>query len=313
VLRLLLLRIDALVGPTIAPVAAAVYAIGAVVLVLALAHAWFRIWFEWATARSNLTRGWIAPCPTCRQRRPVEAGYCAQCGARLAVPWPLRWRILAGGVQRPRRLFARLFEIVWMATVSFVCILIVRQEALAPEGVLQRFFAGLGMASLAWCVLASGRLLSSSTRGLVSRITSPVRFLAAFGATAITLFLADQAHPIKQKALAQFSVTEAGARIGNRVLPLENNEIAVEYLELEHARLGWHYVIPLAITGKESQPLQVDRSDRWIADFLRAHRDVFESHGLLLHERTDKRPVLPGSNYEIDDVAGQVGIRRIEP
>jgi hypothetical protein len=197
-----------------------------------------------------------------------------------------------------------------MGIFSVASVLIVRQEALDLEGELHRFLTGLLLASLAWLGLSASRALAGAP-GIAARIRLPLRALSASVAVAFTLFFADQSRPIEHADLVRFTVSDAGALVGKRLVHLEKNEVLVEYVELDHTATGWHYVIPMAITGKESEPLHVNAIDRWIADVVLAHVDTFQSRGLLVHSRIDKRQVAPGETYEIADIAGQVTIRRV--
>jgi hypothetical protein len=312
-LRWFLLHADALVGQSLGSIAALVYAVGFALCLATVVILWGGLWVDLATARHGIERVWFAECSRCGGRRRIRGTECSDCGSRLGLPLLLRLRMRVlkdDAPSRPRRILRTAF----LAALTIAAALVVLEaRAWAPENTLQRAFLGLLLASLAWLMSAVARLLRRGLRSPVRLVFLVLRSLAALGATSVAFVLADQSRPIPETPLATFSVAQDGAHVGTRTLPLDGSAISIEYVQFDAPTLGWHYVVPQALSGRGREPLPVDFTDRWIVEFLQARVDALQSRGLDIHTRADKRIVEAGSRYEVADVGGQVTIRKVAP
>ncbi|MFZ5468216.1 MAG: hypothetical protein ACOZIN_02165 [Myxococcota bacterium] len=309
-LRWLFQNLDTSLGPTLEPAGHVLYVGGLLLLGVMVARAWWTVWVERAAAGAGVTAGWIASCRTCRARVPLRGAACAVCGTPLAVPFPLRLR-LTSSLDRGR--VGRAMDLAGALLFTLACAFFALSvQALIPAGPLHRFFLGAGLVGFALAAGACARALGSSGNGVVSRAGAGLQALAAAGLTVVALFFAEQSRPAQASTLLRIEVSTGGARVGEHRLSLSNGELAVDYVQLDHATLGYHHVVPLAVVGAERAQLPLSYVDSWLLDWLIRHSEELERRGLLVRRRTDRRAVEPGHSYELVDREGQVGIHRVD-
>jgi len=183
--------------------------------------------------------------------------------------------------------------------------------ALAPQGELHRLF--IGFALMAWAAVGwfGGRMLRLEPRGLLPRVGDGLVVLAAIGAMAIALFLADAARPISEIPLARFTIFKGVARIGEELIPLPHGEISFEYLQLDHELLGYHRIVSVGFSSDERVPLPRNAIAHEIVNHLRQHAVGYTNRGLTVRLRTERILVSPNQTYEVIQREGQVLIRRV--
>jgi hypothetical protein len=308
-LRWLLQNLETSLGPSLAPAARLLYWGALALLLFMVARLWWSGLMARATARAGLVRGWTGPCPTCSERQPLRGGACARCGTSLGLPWALRLHLVGTGGPGWLRRAAELTGAGAFTLTSVLLLLTAR--VWAPDGDLHRLFLGLAVLGFALVGGALSGMVGGSGRGVLSRAGSGLQAMAALGLAVVALLLADQSRPAPQVGLLRFTVSEAGAQVNGRMVPLLNGEVAVDYFQLDQASLGLHHVVPLALSGRERVELAVSGQDRWLMDWLVRHAEALETRGFTVRQRTDRRTVAPGGAWELRDVGGQVGVYRV--
>ncbi len=312
-LRLLFESLEGILGPSLAGVSRLVYWSGlSLVAAVALLSLW-RVWLDHATSRAGLAQRWVATCPACGRAGVVRGSACSHCGKPIEMPWPVRVRARGPGwretpaVRRAARAYRLAGTALFLLLVAWT---VAAAGALTPRGELHRLFLGLGLLGLAAAGRSAGRALCLERRGVIARAGDGLQALAAVGVLAVSLFLASAARPAGETVLARFGAADGAVRIGDRLLPTSHGEIGVEYVQLDHATLGYTRIVPLAFVGAERAPLPLGRIDRWLIDHLRAHADAYEARGLTVRIRSDRHQVVPGGTYEVVVTGGQLLIRR---
>ena len=191
---------------------------------------------------------------------------------------------------------------VWIVTAT---------GSLATQGALHRLFLGLAFAALAVFGWLAGRALGMRRHGLLARAGDAVMALAAIGTMAVALFLADSARPQQEIPLARFDSIANTAQIGEQVLFLPEGEIGFEYLQLDQENLGYHRIIPLALSGRERIPFQRNALKQRVISHLRKHATGYTARGLTVRLRTDRLRITPGQSYEVVEREGQVLMRNV--
>lgn len=154
-------------------------------------------------------------------------------------------------------------------------------------------------------------MLRLDSRGMLSRVGDALMALAAIGAMAMALFLADAARPISETQLARFTTFQGVARIGEQLIPLAQGEVGFEYLQLDHELLGYHRVISVGFSSGERVLLPRNAIAKGIVNHLRQQAVGYTNRGLTVRLRTERILVSPGQSYEVIQREGQVLIRRI--
>ncbi len=313
-LRLLFQNIEQSFGSSLSPVSLLVYCGGLTLLgVVVLVPVW-RVWMEYATARIGMERHWVMTCGRCGTRTIVSGRLCGQCEEDLGIPWIVRlwtastsshgWTIPPHVRWAGHLLGSAVFLLLSVWVVAGI-------GALAPQGALHRLF--LGLAIVGWAVFGwvGGRAVRIGKHGVLARARDALMALAAVGAMAVALFLADAARPSQDIALARFETFANAAQIGPRVLQLSEGEIGFEYLQLDQEHFGYHRIVPLGFYGGQRLPVERSALKRWLVSHLRAHAASYTARGFTVRIRTERLRIEPGQSYEVVERAGQVLIRRV--
>jgi hypothetical protein len=312
--RALFQGIERSLGPGLAHTSLLVYWGGLILLALAVCVPLVRIWLDYALARIGLAQYWVMTCGQCGKRSLVLGRSCGECGRDLGIPWPVRlWTSLPGRRESvwARRLrwaghllgsTAFLLLSIWMVTAT---------GALAPRGQLARLF--LGCALLAWAMVGwfGGRAMRLAARGIVARAGDLLVGLAALGLMSVALFLADVARPVPEIPLVRFVAVDTRVRVADRLLPLSEGEIGVEYLQVEQELMGYRRIIPLALVGAERLPFPRGMAGQWLVNHLRRQADRYTARGLVVRLRSERLRVTAGQAYEVIRRDGQLIIRRV--
>jgi hypothetical protein len=313
-LRLIFQNIEQSFGPSLSPASWLVYCVGLTLLgVVVLVPIW-RVWMEYQIMRTGMERHWVMTCGRCGTQTIVSGRVCGQCEEDLGIPWLVRfWTIPMGSregmIPRQVRWAGHLLgSVVFLLLSAWV---VAGTEALAPQGALHRLFLGLALVALAVFGWVGGRALRIGKHGALARVGDALMGLAAIGAMAVALFLADAARPSKEIPLARFETFANAVQVGPRVLQLSDGEIGFEYLELDQKHFGYHRIVPLGFSGSDRLPVERSTLARWLVSHLRAHAAGYTARGFTVRIRTERLRIEPGHSYEVVERAGQVLIRRV--
>ncbi len=313
-LRLLFQSLEQSLGPSLSQAAEVIYWIGVILLAGAVLVPVYRVLMEYAAARRGLEQHWVITCRNCGKLTMVRGRLCGHCDGELDIPWTLkRWASLP---VRHRGKWARrlkwaghllgsagfLLLSLWVATAI---------GALTPHGELYRLFVGFAL--MAWAAVGwfGGRMLRLEPRGLLTRVGDAIMALAAIGAMAMALILADAARPISERSLARFTTFQGVARIGEQLIPLTQGEVGFEYLQLDHELLGYHRIISVGFSSGERVPLPRNAIAQKIVAHLRQHAVGYTNRGLTVRLRSERILVSPNQSYEVIQRGDQVLIRRV--
>jgi hypothetical protein len=313
-LRLLFQSIEQSLGQSLSQVSWLFYCGGLTLLVFVILVPVWRIRMQYLTARTGMEQRWVMTCGHCGRQTLVSGRKCGTCENDLGIPWMVRlWTAFTRKGEGPfvRRLkwgvhllgsAAFLLLSVWIVTAT---------GSLAPQGSLHRLFLGLAFVALAVFGWLGGRALGIRQHGLLARAGDAMIALAAIGAMAVALFLADSARPQREISLVRFDTSANAARIGEQVLLLPEGEIGVEYLQLDQENLGYHRIIPLTLSGREGISFQRNALKQWVISHLRKHAAGYTARGLTVRLRTDRLRITPGQSYEVVEREGQVLMRNV--
>jgi hypothetical protein len=313
-LPLLFQTLEQSFGSTLSQAAFVIYWSAVLLLAYTLAAPIYRLWVEYATVRTGLERQWIMTCPQCGERTIVQGRRCANCRGNLEIPLTVRlWH--AGTMRRESRLVRWLrWTIHGLAITGFVAASLVGMlmtGALAPQGELHRLF--LGVAITAWAAVGwlAGRALHLGPGGPLGRLRDAVLAMAAIGILAMALFLAHMARQNQEFTLVRFSTEGGMARLADQSLPLTGGEIEFEYLQLDHALLGYHEIIGLALQGQGRVPIPRRNLKQWTLRHLWEYADAYAARGLTVRRLTERLHVERDQSYEVVLRGRDITVRRI--
>ena len=313
-LRLLFQSIEQGLGQSLSQVSWLVFGGGLTLLVFVILVPPWRIRMQYLTARTGMEQRWVMTCGHCGRQALVSGRKCGTCGNDLGIPWMVR--LWTASTRKSEGTFLRRLKwgvhLLGSATFLLFSVWIVTATgSLAPQGALHRLFLGLAFVALAVFGWLAGRALGMRRHGLLTRAGDAVMALAAIGTMAVALFLADSARPQQEIPLARFDSIANTAQIGEQVLFLPEGEIGFEYLQLDQENLGYHRIIPLALSGRERIPFQRNALKQRVISHLRKHATGYTARGLTVRLRTDRLRITPGQSYEVVEREGQVLMRNV--
>jgi hypothetical protein len=313
-LHLLFQSIEAVLGRSLSQVAGLVYWTSLLTLIIAACLPMYRLWRDHRILRSGVNQRWVMTCGQCQRLTLINTGRCDYCDADLALPWSLKRRASSqtrvsskpvSYVRFSGRLLGSLFFIgvsVW---------LLVTLGTFAPEGPLHQLL--LGFSLLTWTAL--GRLMARTLRlesgSIGGRFTDTVLVVAALGMLSLTLFLTDAARSQQGSVLAHLTAGTNTVAIGPHQVSVPNGEVSYEYLQLDHDLLGYHRIIPLALTGTERLLLTQSPFQGWVTERLGRYADGRIRRGLMIRRRAEHLRIVPGEVYQVIQREGQVLVRRV--
>jgi len=311
-LRLLFQSIEQSLGQSLSQISLLFYCGGLTLLVFVILVPVWRIRMQYLTTRTGMEQRWVMTCGHCGRQTLVSGRKCGTCGNDLGIPWMVRlWTVFS---RKSEGAFVR--RLKWgvhlLGSVAFLLLsvwIVTATGSLAPQGALHRLFLGLAFVALAVFGWLGGRALGIKRHGMLARAGDAMIALAAIGAMAVALFLADSARPQREISLVRFDTSVNAARIGEQVLLLPEGEIGVEYLQLDQENLGYHRIIPLALSGRERIAFQRNALKQWVISHLRKHATGLTARGLTVRLRTDRLRITPGQSYEVVEREGQVLMR----
>ena len=311
-LRLLFQSIEQSLGQSLSQISLLFYCGGLTLLVFVILVPVWRIRMQYLTTRTGMEQRWVMTCGHCGRQTLVSGRKCGTCGNDLGIPGMVR--LWTAFTRKSEGAFVR--RLKWgvhlLGSVAFLLLsvwIVTATGSLAPQGALHRLFLGLAFVALAVFGWLGGRALGIKRHGMLARAGDAMIALAAIGAMAVALFLADSARPQREISLVRFDTSVNAARIGEQVLLLPEGEIGVEYLQLDQENLGYHRIIPLALSGRERIAFQRNALKQWVISHLRKHATGLTARGLTVRLRTDRLRITPGQSYEVVEREGQVLMR----
>jgi hypothetical protein len=135
--------------------------------------------------------------------------------------------------------------------------------------------------------------------------------VAALGALSLTLFLTDAARSQQGSVLAYLIAGTTTVAIGPHVVSVPNGEVTYEYLQLDHDVLGYHRILPLALSGADRVLLTKSPVQGWVAERLGRYADGRIRRGLIIRRRAEHVRTVPGETYQVIQREGQLFVRRV--
>jgi hypothetical protein len=243
----------------------------------------------------------------------VTGPRCGYCDADLELPWIVK-RLVAqpkrsGRAWWPQAQFTLRLSGNLLFLIGSIWT-IVSLGALTPNGRLHQFFLGLCLLSWVGVGRSLARTLHPGPSPVIRRFAGAVVATAAVPALVVTLVFADGAQSRQESALAALTAGERTALIGEQVLAVPTGELRVEYLQVDHELLGYHRIIPVAVSGAERVPLQHGATG-WLTDRLSRYADGQPRRGWTVRRRAGLLRLVPGEAYEIIQREGEVRVRRM--
>jgi hypothetical protein len=312
-LRSLFQAIEQFFGPSLDMVAMAVYWCGIVLLAHRVVSPLFRLRMEMVSTRLKLQESVVMECPYCHRETVVHDAQCAFCRKSLTLPLSVRaWHFVRLRRQPMWWRWTRwTYDSLGLAAFAALTIAgFLALRAWAPVGPMQRLFIGLALAcwvAIGWLV---SRVLNLNAGGPIARLRDAVFAFAVAGMLAVLLLFAAESKPVEEMILWRIPVGEGAiARIDNRALALPQGVIGFEYLQVDHERLGFHRVIPVAFLGSERLELPHSGIEKWFLDNLWKYGQGYSERGLSVRSRVEQFNVVPNQRYEVVERDKQVFLR----
>jgi hypothetical protein len=313
-LHLLFQSIEAGLGRFLSQVAGLVYWISLLTLIIAACLPIYRLWRDHRILRAGVNQRWVMTCGQCQRLTLINTGRCDYCDADLALPWSVKRR-----ASSQTRVSSKLVQYVRFAGrllggllfIGLSVWLLVTLGAFAPEGPMHQLLIGFSL--LTWTALArlTARTLSLEIGSIAGRFTDAVLVVAALGVLSLTLFLTDAARSQQGSVLAHLTAGTNTVAIGPHVVSVPNGEVRYEYLQLDHDVLGYHRIIPLALSGTDRALLTQSAFQGWITERLGRYADGRIRRGLMIRRRTEHLRIVPGEAYQVIQREGEVLVRRL--
>jgi hypothetical protein len=301
-LALLLQTIENALGPSLAFAASVAFWTGIAMVVYMGLVPVARVALDIGAASIGLARHWVMQCPTCKRTAVVSGAACEHCGKPLGIPLHVRVRNFFSPEVEPD--WWRYLRWFWSGlgvagfTIATLAVLI-QSGAWSPQTNVEKLLVGLAL--IAWAGLAwlTARVLGLNTGGPISRLRDAVFALAALAVLSTLVTLAVAARPVPETLLARVTVQGQVAQVNGQSIPLVGYLFGFEYLQLDHAVLGYQKVIPLAVVGSSSIALPQSGLTRRISDHFWEHANAYTSRGLSVRKRTEQVLVNETGIYDV--------------
>lgn len=311
-LAALLQTIEQGLGPSLSLAGGAVFVAGLLLLAYLILAPALGVIVEMQAAGVGLVREWLMYCAHCRHMTLATGSECEHCGEQLRIPWTVRLRHFFGHDNEPRwlrtlRWIYTLLGVTAFALVSIAALLL--SGAWSPQTSLEKLFVGLSLMTwggLAWLL---GRVFGIGTGGPISRVRDAVFSLALVAVLLATTTLASAARPVEETVVARVEVNGQVAQLGTQATALAGYQLGFEYLQIEHASVGFQHLTPLAVVGTQRIELPVSPSRKWITALLWKHAAGLGARGFTVRKRTDQFAVSRPGLYEIVLRGDQVNMR----
>jgi hypothetical protein len=313
-LHLLFQSIEAVLGRSLSQVAGLVYWTSLLALIIAACLPMYRLWRDHRILRAGVNQRWVMTCGQCQRLTLINTGRCDYCEADLALPWSLKRRAssqtrVSSKPVRYVRFSGRLVGSLLFIGLSVW--LLVAIGTFAPEGPLHQLLIGVSV--LTWTAL--GRLTARTLRlevgSIPGRFTDAVLTVAALGALSLTLFLTDAARSQQGSVLAYLTAGTNTVAIGPHQVSVPNGEVRYEYLQLDHDLLGYHRILPLALSGSDRVLLTQSPIQGWVTERLGRYADGRIRRGLVIRRRAEHLRIIPGEAYRVIQRGREVLVQRL--
>jgi hypothetical protein len=312
-LRSLFQAVEQFLGPSLDPVASAVYCLSILLLLHRIFSPMLRLRMEMLSARLKMQESVVMECPYCHRETVVHDEQCSFCRKSLELPLSMRvWHFIH--LRRQPLWWCRtrwVWDSLGLAAFAAMTVAgIIALHAWSPAGPLQKLFIGLALmcwVAMSWLV---GRIMHLGAGGPIARLRDAIFCFALAGLLALNLVFAAESRPAEEIVMWRIPVGEGAiARIDNRALSLPQGMIGFEYLQLDHELLGYHRVIPLAFLGSDRLEINHSGIEKWFLDALWKRGQGYSERGLSVRSRVEQFNVVPNQNYEVVERDKQVFFR----
>jgi hypothetical protein len=171
----------------------------------------------------------------------------------------------------------------------------------------------IGFSVLAWTALGllTARILRLEIGSIPGRFTDAVLTVVALGALSLTLFLTDAVRSQQGSVLANLIAGTNTVAIGPHQVFVPNGEVKYEYLQLDHDLLGYHRILPLALSGTDRVLLTPSPIQGWVTERVGRYADGRIRRGLMIRRRAEHVRIIPGEVYQVIQREGEVLVRRL--
>lgn len=301
-LALLLQTVENALGPSLGLAAVIVFWSGIAVAAYMVAAPMARIAIDIGTARAGFSLQWITQCPACKHDTEIVDARCTHCRVRLSIPWHMHLRRFFG----PRVGFRWWHGVSWAwSIVGIAAFTIMTVGALTMSGAwnpqtnVEMLLVGLAL--IAWAGLAGlvAGVLNLGAVGPFARLRDAIYALASAAVLSALMVLASAARPVPETLLARIIVQGQVAQVSGRTIAPAGGQLGFEYLQINHALLGYQKVFPLAIVGMSSIPLAQDRWTGWMVDHLWQYARGYTARGLAVRKRSEQILINEQGTYDV--------------
>jgi len=311
-LRLLFEFLQSLLGSSLRTVALWLYACAAVALLLAWLLPPLRLALHRLRARAGAEEGLFLRCPQCGTVNLPGDPQCLSCGRALHLPFFLRTRLRFDALKR--HLWVRRVRLLGVATglvvfYSLTLTVVLAVDFASPGSDLRRLVA----AATVLAMLAAAHLfrsaLSLDGRGVLSKLSHAFLGLSCVGFTLTGLLLSTATAPAEPLPLGELRLEGRMVRFNDLAVPVPDDSITLEYLQLDHPVLGYHQIVLLALSGAERRDVGYGPLTRRLLTHLTRNTDWYDRRGLEVRLRADRRRLVPGTTYRVLNAGRQLSIR----
>lgn len=311
-LRLLFEFLQSLLGSSLRTVALWLYAGAAVALLLGWLLPPLRLTLHRLRARAGAEEGLFLRCPQCGTVNLPGDPECLSCGRALHLPVFLRTRLRFDAAKRhPWVRRARLLGVAAGLVVFYGLTLTVALavDFASPGSDLRRLVA----AATILAMLAATHLLRSALsldgRGVLPKLSHAFLGFAFLGFTLTGLVLSSATAPAAPVPLGDLRLEGRMVRFNDLAVPVPDDSITLEYLQLDHELLGYHQIVLLALSGAERWEVGHGPFVRRLLTHLTRNTDWYDRRGLEVRLRADRRRLVPGITYRVLNAGRQLSIR----
>ncbi len=311
-LRLLFDFLQSLLGSSLRTVALWLYACAAVALLLAWALPPVRLTLHRLRARAGAEEGLFLRCPQCGNVNLPGDPQCLSCGRALHLPLFLRIRLRFDAAKRhPWVRWARLLAVTAGLVLFYGLTLtvVLAVDFASPSSDLRRLVA----AATVLAMLAATHLLRSALsldgRGILPKLTHAFLGLSCLGFTLAGLVLSTATAPADPLLLGELRLEGRMVRFNDLAVPVPDDSVTLEYLQLDHPVLGYHQIVLLALSGADRREVVHGPFVRRVLTHLTRNTDWYDRRGLEVRLRADRRRLVPGTTYRVLNTGHQLSIR----
>ncbi|MGH7364472.1 MAG: hypothetical protein ACREKA_12055 [Candidatus Methylomirabilales bacterium] len=311
-LRLLFEFVQSLLGSSLRTVALWLYAAAAATLALAWLLPPVRLVLARVRARAGAEEGLFLRCPQCATANLPEDPQCLSCGRPLRLPFFLRARARLDAAKRHawvRRTRLAGTAVGLLAFYALTLTVVLTVGFASPGSDLMRLVAAGTVLAMLGATHLFRAAFSLDGRGILPKLSQAALGLGLLGATVTGLFLSTATAPAAPLSLGELRLDGRMVRFNDLTVAVPDDSITLEYLQLDHALLGYHQIVLLALSGSERREVPHGPFVRRLLTHLVRHTDWYDRRGLEVRLRADRRGLAPGTTYRVLNRGRQLSIR----